>query len=65
MGLMKDSIRQPQTPQKRMIGKMPTWSHRSDELWGSFPRRPHVDNFPQGVDQTKTNTIAQRPVYHR
>ena len=51
-----------------MIGKLPTWSHRSDELWGPFSRRAHVDNFPQRVDQTKikikTNTITQRPVHH-
>ena len=47
-----------------MIGKLPTWSHRSDELCGPFSRRAHVDNFPQRVEQPKTNTITQRPVHH-
>lgn len=45
-----------------MIVKLPTWSHRSDELGGPFSRRAHVDNFPQQVEQPKT--ITQRPVHH-
>jgi predicted HD phosphohydrolase len=48
-----------------MIEKLPTFSERSDELWGGpFSRRAHVDIFPQQVEQPKTNTITERPVHH-
>jgi hypothetical protein len=46
-----------------MIEKLPTFSQRSDELWGPFSQRAHVDNFPQQVEQPKTNTITRRPVH--